>query len=259
MAARREGITGWPVHIKLDTGMHRLGFNVDQPDETDALIERLLHQQAVIPRSVFSHFVGSDSNTFDDFSAHQFQLFDKASRRLQAAFSHKILRHIDNTAGMEHFPDRQLDMCRLGIGLYGVDPLSEDHTPLKCVSTLKTTILQLRHVKAGDSIGYSRRTILDRDSLIAAIPIGYADGLNRRLGNRNGYCLINGQRAPYVGNICMDVTMVDVTGIDCHEGDSVEIFGEGLPVSVLSNQLQTIAYEVFTGVSDRVKRVYYQD
>ena len=259
MAARREGITGWPVHIKLDTGMHRLGFNVEQPDETDALIERLLHQQAVIPRSVFSHFVGSDSNTFDDFSAHQFQLFDKASRRLQAAFSHKILRHIDNTAGMEHFPDRQLDMCRLGIGLYGVDPLSEDHTPLKCVSTLKTTILQLRHVKAGDSIGYSRRTILDRDSLIAAIPIGYADGLNRRLGNRNGYCLINGQRAPYVGNICMDVTMVDVTGIDCHEGDSVEIFGEGLPVSVLSNQLQTIAYEVFTGVSDRVKRVYYQD
>ncbi|MBR1933255.1 MAG: bifunctional UDP-N-acetylmuramoyl-tripeptide:D-alanyl-D-alanine ligase/alanine racemase [Prevotella sp.] len=256
-AARKEGITGWPVHIKLDTGMHRLGF--DPTADMAALIDRLHHQQAIIPRSVFSHFVGSDSDDFNDFSAQQFALFDEASRQLQSAFSHKILRHIDNSAGIEHFPERQMDMCRLGIGLYGVEPYHSGESQLRVVSTLKTTILQLRHVKAGDSIGYSRRTVLQRDSLIAAIPIGYADGLNRRLGNRQGYCLVNGQRADYVGNICMDVAMIDVTGIDCAEGDMVEIFGRDLPVTVLSEQLGTIAYEVLTGVSNRVKRVYYQD
>ena len=254
-AARKEGITGWPVHIKLDTGMHRLGFNPE--NDMDELIDRLKHQQAVIPRSVFSHFVGSDSDSFDDFSARQFQLFDEGSRRLQAAFSHKILRHMDNSAGIEHFPQRQMDMCRLGIGLYGVNPRNNEM--LSTVSTLKTTILQLRHVKAGDSVGYSRRTVLDRDSLIGAIPIGYADGLNRHLGNRHGYCLVNGQRAEYVGNICMDVAMIDCTDIDCHEGDSVEIFGSSLPVTVLSDLTDTIPYEVLTGVSGRVKKVYFQD
>ena len=253
-AARKEGITGWPVHIKLDTGMRRLGFDTNEIDE---LIDRLRHQQAVIPRSVFSHFVGSDSDTFDDFSARQFQLFDEASQRLQSAFSHKILRHMDNSAGIEHFPERQMDMCRLGLGLYGVNPRNNEM--LSTVSTLKTTILQLRHVKAGESVGYSRRTILDRDSMIGAIPIGYADGLNRLLGNRHGYCLVNGQKAEYVGNICMDVAMIDVTDIDCQEGDQVEIFGNNLPVTVLSDTIDTIPYEVLTGVSNRVKRIYYQD
>ena len=154
-----------------------------------------------------------------------------------------------------------MDMCRLGLGLYGVNPLSEEliHSSLHCVSTLKTTILQLRHVKAGDSVGYSRRTVLERDSVIGAIPIGYADGLDRLLGNRHGYCLVGGKKAEYVGNICMDVAMIDVTDIDCQEGDMVEIFGEHLPVTVLSNIIDTIPYEVLTGVSNRVKRVYYQD
>ena len=206
---------------------------------------------------MFSHFVGSDSDAFDDFSAHQFELFDKASRQLQAAFSHKILRHIDNSAGIEHFPERQLDMCRLGLGLYGVNP--RDNSAIHTVSTLKTTILQLRHVPAGDSIGYSRRTVVERDSVIAAIPIGYADGLNRQLGNRRGFCLVGEQRAEYVGNICMDVAMVDVTGIPCQEGDSVEIFGPNLPVTTLSDTIGTIPYEVLTAVSNRVKRVYFQD
>ena len=254
-AARKEGITGWPVHIKLDTGMHRLGFNPEE--DMDELIDRLKHQQAVIPRSVFSHFVGSDSDEFDAFSAQQFQLFDEGSQRLQAAFSHKILRHMDNSAGIEHFPERQMDMCRLGLGLYGVNP--RNNKMLSTVSTLKTTILQLRHVKAGDSVGYSRRTILERDSVIGAIPIGYADGLNRHLGNRHGYCLVNGRRAEYVGNICMDVAMIDVTDIPCQEGDMVEVFGEQLPVTVLSDIIDTIPYEVLTGVSNRVKRVYFQD
>ena len=253
-AAERVGITNFPVHIKLDTGMHRLGF-----EEADIphLIERLQRQNAVIPRSVFSHFVGSDSDSFDDFSALQFERFDRWSRQLQEAFPHRILRHIDNSAGIEHFPQRQLDMCRLGLGLYGINP--RDNSVINTVSTLKTTILQLREVKAGDSIGYSRRTVLDRDSVIGAIPIGYADGLNRHLGNRRGYCIFNWRRAEYVGNICMDVAMIDVTGIDCHEGDSVEIFGGQLPVTVISDIIDTIPYEVLTAVSNRVKRVYFKD
>ena len=254
-AARKEGITGYPVHIKLDTGMHRLGFNTSL--DIEKLIDILHHQQAVVPRSVFSHFVGSDSANFDEFSALQFERFDKASKRLQAAFPHKILRHMDNSAGIEHFPERQLDMCRLGIGLYGVDSI--DNRILNTVSTLKTTILQLRHVPKEETVGYSRKGVLTRDSVIAAIPIGYADGLNRHLGRGRCYCLVNGKKAPYVGNICMDVAMIDVTDIDCKEGDIVEIFGNHLPVTVLSDCLDTIPYEVLTGISNRVKRVYFQD
>ena len=266
-AARAQGITGWPVHIKLDTGMHRLGFNTgttESTEEISKLIACLKAQQAIIPRSVFSHFVGSDSDDFDMFSALQFERFDKASQQLQAAFSHKILRHIDNSAGIEHFPERQLDMVRLGIGLYGVEPLSEklrvkNEGSLLPVSTLKTTILQIRHVAKDETVGYSRKGVLTRDSRIAAIPIGYADGLDRHLGNRHGYCIVNGQKAEYVGNICMDVALIDVTDIPCNEGDQVEIYGRQLPVSVLSDILGTIPYEVLTSVSNRVKRVYYQD
>ncbi len=254
-AAEREGITGYPVHIKLDTGMHRLGF--DPEKDMEEVIDRLKRQNAIIPRSVFSHFVGADSDGFDEFSARQFTLFTEAADCLQSAFDHKILRHMDNSAGIEHFPERQLDMCRLGLGLYGID--SRDNRVLNTVSTLKTTILQLRNVPKEETVGYSRKGILERDSVIAAIPIGYADGLNRRLGNGRCHCLVNGCRAPYVGNICMDVAMIDVTGIDCKEGDAVEIFGGNLPVTVLSDSLGTIPYEVLTSVSGRVKKVYYQD
>ena len=254
-AARKEGITGYPIHIKLDTGMHRLGFH--PIDDMPKLIEYLNNQNALIPRSVFSHFVGSDGDNFDEFSDYQFDLYQKGSKALQDAFEHKILRHICNTAGIEHFPERQMDMCRLGLGLYGINPRNNE--VLSNVSTLKTTILQIRKVPAGESIGYSRRTILEKDSIIAAIPIGYADGLNRHLGNRHCYCLVNGKKAEYVGNICMDVCMIDVTDIPCQEGDSVEIFGDHLPVTVLSDTLDTIPYEVLTGISNRVKRVYFQD
>ncbi len=253
-AARREGITGFPVHIKLDTGMCRLGFNPDK--DMPELIVRLEQQQALRPRSVFSHFVGSDSENFNEFSDWQFERFDRASKQLQAAAPYKILRHICNSAGIQRFPERHLDMCRLGLGLYGVDPVTNGR--INNVTTLKTTILQIREVEAGTSVGYSRRTVVDHPARIAAIPIGYADGLDRHLGHQNGYALVNGQKAPYVGNICMDVCMLDVTGIDCREGDSVEIFGEHLPVTTLSDILGTIPYEVLTSVSDRVKRVYFQ-
>ena len=253
-AAEKEGITNFPIHVKLDTGMHRLGFSVD---EIPLLIRRLKSQNAVIPRSVFSHFVGSDSPQFDAFTRQQIELFEKGSQELQAAFSHKILRHICNTAGIERFPGAQFDMVRLGIGLYGVSPI--DNSIIHNVSTLKTTILQIRDVPEEDTVGYSRMGHLIRPSRIAAIPIGYADGLNRHLGRGNAYCLVNGKKAPYVGNICMDVCMIDVTDIDCREGDQAIIFGDDLPITVLSDKLDTIPYEVLTSISTRVKRIYYQD
>ena len=251
-AAEREGITNFPVHIKLDTGMTRLGFHPEH--DMDALIQRLSRQSAVLPRSVFSHFAGSDSIDFDEYTKRQFELFDAASKRLQEACAHKVLRHICNSAAIERFPEYHLDMVRLGLGLYGISPI--DNRTLHNVATLKTTILQIRDVEAETTVGYSRRGTLQRPSRIAALPIGYADGLNRRLGNGRGYCLVNGQQAPYVGNICMDVCMIDVTDIPCREGDAVEIFGDNLPVSQLAEWLDTIPYEVLTSVSERVKRVY---
>jgi alanine racemase len=253
-AAEREGVTQFPIHIKLDTGMHRLGF---APAEVPALIERLKRQTAVIPRSVFSHLVGSDSEQFDAFTRRQIEAFEAAAATLQAAYPHKILRHICNTAGIERYPGAQFEMVRLGLGLYGVDPFTG--RMLHNVSTLQTTILQIHDVPADETVGYSRRGRLERPSRIASIPIGYADGLNRRLGNGRAYCLVSGPRAPYVGNICMDVCMIDVTDIPCREGDKVEIFGKNLPVTVLADVLDTIPYEVLTAVSNRVKRVYYQD
>lgn len=253
-SAEREGVSNFPIHIKINTGMNRLGF---EPHEIPKLIERLNRQSAVIPRSVFSHLVGSDSSRFDSFTRRQIETFEETAAQLQSAFPHKILRHICNTAGIERYPGAQFDMVRLGIGLYGIDPYT--NKILNNVTTLKTTILQIHDVKADETVGYSRKGILDKDSRIAAIPIGYADGLNRHLGNGKGYCLVNGKKAPYVGNICMDVCMIDVTGIDCKEGDKVIIFGDDLPVTTIAEWLDTIPYEILTAVSTRVKRVYYQD
>jgi len=254
-AAEREGIKGFPIHVKLDTGMHRLGFDplVDMP----RLIERLQSQSAVLPRSVFSHFVGSDSDQFDTFSALQFERFTQGADALQKAYPHhSILCHICNSAAIEHFPERHLDMVRLGLGLYGIN--SRNNQMLNNVSTLKTTILQIHDVPKAETVGYSRRGHLQRDSRIAVLPIGYADGLDRHLGNGHAYCLVAGQKAPYVGNICMDVCMIDVTDIPCREGDTALIFGRELPVTVLSDTTGTIPYEILTSVSNRVKRVYFK-
>ncbi len=252
--AEHYGITDFPIHLKIDTGMHRLGF---APEDIPELVRRLKRQSAVIPRSVFSHFVGSDSAEFDDFTRVQIERFVKATDLLQESFEHHILRHICNSAGIERFPEVHFDMVRLGLGLYGIDPIT--NKPLTPVCTLKTTILQIRELEAGETVGYSRKGVLTRKSRIAAIPIGYADGLDRHLGNGHAYCLVNGQKAYYVGNICMDVCMIDVTGIDCKEGDSVEIFGTNLPVSELSDILGTIPYEIISTVSTRVKRVYFSE
>lgn len=252
-AAEREGITNFPIHIKIDTGMHRLGF---APAEIPRLVERLHKQTSVIPRSVFSHLVGSDTERLDTFTRRQIEVFEAAAAQLQEGFSFKIIRHICNTAGIQRYPGAQFEMVRLGIGLYGVDPFTSEM--LHNISTLRSTILQIHDVPKEETVGYGRKGILERDSRIAAVPIGYADGLNRHLGNGRGYCLVNGKKAPYVGNICMDVCMIDVTDIDCREGDKVIIFGDDLPVTVLSDLLDTIPYEVLTSVSNRVKRVYFQ-
>lgn len=254
-AAEREGITHFPIHIKLDTGMSRLGFLPDS--DIPALIQRLHTQQALSVRSVFSHLAGSDSAEHDAFTAQQYARFKHGADQLCAAFSHPIVRHICNSAAIERFPNMHEDMCRLGLGLYGISPVTGQM--LHPVMTLRTTLLQIHALSAGESVGYSRRTIVQRDTRIAVLPIGYADGLNRLLSNGKGHCLVHGQPAPYLGNICMDVCMIDVTDIDCQVGDTAIIFGEELTPTAMAETLQTIPYEILTRVSERVKRVYYRE
>lgn len=254
--AGRRGITSYPIHIKFDTGMHRLGF---QPEDVPAICQRLSSQSELAVRSTFSHLVGSDSAEHDDFTRRQFQLFTDAASQLEHGLGYTVLRHILNSAGIERFGEQQMDMVRLGISLYGISATDRDSRRLQPVSSLRTTILQIQIVPAGDSVGYGRRTYLQRPSRIAIIPIGYADGMDRHLGNGVGQVLIGGHRCPTVGNICMDLCMIDVTDTDAKEGDSVTIFGPGLPVSEMAERLGTIPYEVLTSISPRVKRVYYKE
>lgn len=253
-AAQLMGIAHFPIHVKINTGMNRLGF---MPSEIPELIKRLKGQTALIPRSVFSHLVGADDKALDDFTRQQIKLFDETSERFTSAFNHKILRHMCNSAGIVRFPEAHYDMVRLGLGLYGVDAASGKM--LQTVCSLHSTILQIRELPEGETVGYNRKGVLSRPSRIAAIPVGYADGIDRRLGNGKGYCLVNGQPAPYVGNICMDVSMIDVTDIPCAVHDQVELFGENLPVTQLAAWMDTIPYEVLTSISPRVKRVSYSE
>lgn len=250
----KRGITSYPVHIKVDTGMHRLGFD---EKEIPALCERLKGQSGLVARSVFSHLAGSDSPVFDEFTQQQIEVFSRAAETLEQGCEYKVIKHILNSAGIERFPEHQKDMVRLGISLYGVS--ASGIRGLRNVSTLKTTILQIRDVPAGDTVGYSRRGVVTRDSRIAILPIGYADGLDRHFSCGRGEVLVNGKRCPIVGNICMDTCMIDVTGVPAKEGDPVIIFGEQLPVTELAEKLGTIPYEIFTSISPRVKRVYFRE
>lgn len=253
--AEKMGISDYPIHLKMDTGMHRLGFELK---DLDRLIDILKGQNFVKVRSVFSHLVGSDDAKFDEFTKGQIALFTKAKDKITSAFPHKILVHICNSAGIERFSDYQFDMVRLGIGHYGFSAVQPN--VLEEVCTLKTKILQLRSVPKEDTVGYSRKGVLTRDSLIAAIPIGYADGLNRKLGNRAWSVLVNGVHAPIVGNVCMDVCMIDVTDVpNVKEGDTVIVFGKENPLQKMADLLGTITYEILSTVSKRVKRVYYRE
>ena len=252
-ALNKHGIKRFPVHIKLKTGMNRSGF-----DEQDIpqLLEFFGTERSVYIRSIFSHLAGSDETMHDEFTLGQIHLFERMTERIQTQFNYKIWRHILNSAGIERFPQYHFDMVRLGIGLHGI---SATHANLQPVSSFKTYISSIRNVPEGQSIGYGRKSYTTRSSRIAVIPVGYADGLNRHLSNRVGNVFIKGKRVPIIGNICMDTCMIDVTDTNATIGDEVEIFGKHILVTELSEQLGTIPYEILTGISHRVKRVYYKE
>jgi len=250
----QSGINNFPVHIKLDTGMHRLGF---EAADIKKLCDQLQGNSIFKIQSVFTHLAASDSPEHDEFTRYQASEFKKAAALLQSAITYPFLQHMANTSAIHRHKDLQLDMVRLGIGLYGVDAILQQQ--LKNVTTLKTTISQIKKVKAGESVGYSRKGIAVKDSVIATVRIGYADGYPRILSNGVGKMYINGKLVPIIGNVCMDMTMLDITGVEVQEGDEVIVFGEYLPVSDLAKWSQTIAYEIITGISQRVKRVYFEE
>ena len=244
------------VHIKLDTGMHRLGF---LPEEIDSLINRLSGNRAIYVQSVFSHLAASEDPQEDDFTRYQISQFENMAEKFKKHLRHNIQMHILNSAGISRFPEAQFDMVRLGISLYGVPTVENEKEKLENVSTLKSTISQIKTIRQGETIGYNRTAKADKEMTIAIIPIGYADGLNRKLSNGNGRVYINGIAAPVVGNVCMDMCMIDITGIEAQEGTDVIIFGTEHPISEMASAIGTIPYEVLTSISRRVKRVYYHE
>jgi alanine racemase len=254
---KTSAINNYPVHIKIDTGMHRLGFTGDDID----LLCRILNNNSFIKvRSVFTHLVAADDETEKDFTLHQAKVFENSCALIEQSLKYKFIRHIANTAGVSRYPQLQMDMVRLGIGLYGIDANKKMQLKLRNVTTVTTTISQIKKVNAGESVGYGRNARVKRDSIIATVRIGYADGYPRILGNGNGKMLLHNKLGPVIGNICMDMTMLDVTDFrKIKEGDEVIVFGEALSLSTLANWAHTIPYELMTGISQRVKRVYYEE
>ena len=254
---RKYGARNFPVHIKIDSGMHRLGFTLEQLPE---LVELLLSQDVIMPVSVFSHLCVADEPEQDGFTRGQIEYFDICATQLQANFSHTILRHILNTTGIVRFPEYQMDMVRMGVGLYGIKTVfdgSEDG--LLPVAELRAIIISIKDWKAGTKLGYGLRGEVKRDSRIATVSMGYADGMDRNFGNGNVKVWVNGTMCPTVGNICMDACMIDVTDADCEVGDKVELFGNHTPIEQLSDVRGTIPYEILTSISPRVKRVYFRE
>ncbi len=252
----RKNETPMPIHIKLDTGMHRLGFDENEVNE---LIVRVKNNKLLTIKSIFSHLAGTDEPEHDDFTWHQIKLFKEMSEKIRAHFSYPIIHHILNSAGISRFPDAQFDMVRLGIGLYGIGANQTEQIQLQNVSTLKTSISQIKNIPVNQTIGYSRKGVANRDIRIATVPIGYADGLSRKLSNGKGKMIINGKPAPIIGNVCMDMCMIDITDINANEQDEVIVFGDAYPIKQIADDVGTIPYEILTNISRRVKRVYYQE
>ncbi|MEO6818508.1 MAG: bifunctional UDP-N-acetylmuramoyl-tripeptide:D-alanyl-D-alanine ligase/alanine racemase [Ginsengibacter sp.] len=253
----KNEISNYPVHLKIDTGMHRLGFSEDDLVELKQIIS---YNKFLWIKSVFTHLVASDDESEDKFTLQQFHAFQNCASALQAHLPYTFLKHISNTSAIGRFPELEMDMVRLGIGLYGIESNESMQKNLKNVSTLNTTISQIKKVKANDTVGYNRKGKLYRDSSIATVRLGYADGYARSLGNGIGKMLVSGKLAPVIGNVCMDMTMLDITGIEnVHEGDQVMVFGEELPVQLLAGWAHTIPYEILTSISQRVKRVYFEE
>ncbi|WP_298221410.1 bifunctional UDP-N-acetylmuramoyl-tripeptide:D-alanyl-D-alanine ligase/alanine racemase [Flavobacterium sp.] len=254
--AEQKKLKNYPIHIKLDTGMHRLGFEEEQLTE---LIARLKDNKAIQVKSILSHMATSDDLEHHEFALEQIALFEKLSSQLISELKIKPIRHILNTSGISNYPKAQYDMVRLGIGLYGISNDPEEQPYLENVGTLKSIISQIRTIDAGESVGYGRRFVAQKTTKIATVPIGYADGISRHWGNGVGYVTIHDQKATIVGSICMDMLMVDVTDIACFEGDPVIIFGENPTVVYIAEKLQTIPYEILTSISQRVKRIFYRE
>ncbi len=254
---KKNGLQQYPVHIEIETGMNRLGFT---PGEMAPLGDYLNTTPSFRVQSVFSHFAASEDPAQDAFSMAQAGLFEGAAGQLQQLLGYTFLRHMANSAAILRHPSLQMDMVRLGIGLYGVDSSGSGLADLQTVAVLRTTVAQLKRIRKGESVGYNRMSIVDRDSIIATVRLGYADGYPRRLGNGVGKMYVGGQLAPVIGTVCMDMTMLDVTGIpQVKEGDEVIVFGPQLPVQELAKWAQTIPYEIMTGISQRVKRVYFEE
>jgi len=245
-------ISGYAIHLKLDTGMHRLGF---MKEDINTLCEQLQSSDKFEIKSVFSHLVASENPDHDEFTKHQADLFEEMSNQIQKTVKYHFIKHIANTSAIHRHPELQFDMVRLGIGMYGVD----SGIQLQNVTTLKTTIAQIKNIRKGETVGYGRKGILHHDAVVATVRIGYADGYPRAFGNGNGKMLVNGKMAPVIGNVCMDMTMLDITGINAAEGDQVIVFGELLPVEQIAPWANTIPYEILTNISQRVKRVYYEE
>lgn len=252
---QQHAVVRYPIHLKIDTGMHRLGF--DSAEKVEKLTAKLVTQEEMVVRSVFSHLAGADEAVHDTFTRNQIQKFQKLSALITEKLPYRVFRHILNSAGIERFPEFQFEMVRLGIGLYGIS--SCGNLQVKSISRLKTSVSQIRKIEAGQTVGYGRKGITTQDSEIAVLPIGYADGYDRRLSNGVGKVFVNGQIAPVIGNICMDMCMIDVTGLSVAVGDEVELMGEHILVSEIANTIGTIPYEILTGISQRVKRIYLQE
>lgn len=254
--AKEKNLNTYPIHLKIDTGMHRLGFEKNQIAE---LIQLLQHNNFVQVASVFSHLSASDNKHFKDFTLKQIGLFQEITDELSNELKIQPIRHILNTSGIFNYAEYQFEMVRLGIGIYGVGNSDEEQQSLQNVSTLKSIISQIRNVNTNDSIGYSRKYMVEKPMRIATIPIGYADGIRRAWGNEKGYVTINNQKATILGNVCMDMLMVDVTTIFCNERDEVIIFGENPHVTEIATVCNTIPYEILTSISQRVKRIFYKN
>ncbi|MFT5917160.1 MAG: alanine racemase [Flammeovirgaceae bacterium] len=253
---RSEGISSFPIHLEFDTGMRRLGFEESNLPKLQQLISDFPELRIV---AGFTHLAGSDEGTHNSFSERQLELFTSLAGKLEEILGYKIIKHALNSSGIVRFPNSHFDMVRLGIGLYGVETNGKFQNQLRNVATLKTTISQIRTIQKGESIGYSRKWILKRDSKIGVLAIGYADGFDRGFSNGIGKVIVNGKAAPIVGNVCMDMCMVDLTGIEVQEEDEAIIFGAEISLSEMAKSIGTISYELLTNVSERVKRVFYKE
>ena len=253
-AVYQNAVSDYPIHLKIDTGMNRLGFKT--PEEINEAIHIIKSTNSVKINSVFSHLAASDEADFDEFTRQQFEIFEKRFDLISKAFPYKIDRHILNSAGIERFPEKQFEMVRLGIGLYGI---SATNLLLENIGTLKSTVSQVKTVSPNETVGYGRKGEIKKDSKIAVVPLGYADGLDRKLSNKNGLAFVKNNRVPIIGNICMDMLMLDVSEVDVKPGDEVEFFGSHISISDVAERVGTIPYEILTGISQRVKRVYIHE